>query len=174
MDTVRDLEELLGDYPKIWYFYKQDFGDKGRSEKYAQRYPLPINTLSLILDFHKWTHATARIVNEHTGLPIPRNARPSQAGPCPLVISRLHWLMNCWNTVEANKSLAKTLGDEVVKWQTRIKSRVNDGDVYSYTAAVICQRCHSRTIMRVNDRYLCVNADCRDRFTGEWFSWEIA
>lgn len=173
MDATRHLEELLGDYPKIWHFYKQNTGDYGRSEKYAQRYPLPISTLSLIIDFHKWTHATCHLVNDYTGLPVPRNARPSEAGPCPLVIVRLHWLLNCWTTIEAHKSLSKTLGGEVVQWQTRIRSRVNDGDEYSYTAAVICHRCQSRTVMRVKDKYLCVNSNCRDKFTGEWFSWEI-
>lgn len=173
MDATRHLEELLGDYPKIWHFYKQNNGESGRSEKYAQRYPLPISTLSLIIDFHKWTHATCHLVNDYTGLPVPRNARPSEAGPCPLVIVRLHWLLNCWNTIEAHKSLSKTLGGEVVQWQTRIRSRVNDGDDYSYTSTVICRRCESRTVMRVKDKYLCVNANCRDKFTGEWFSWEI-
>lgn len=173
MDATRHIEELLGDYPKIWHFYKQNTGEYGRSEKYAQRYPLPINTLSLIIDFHKWAHSTVRLVGEITGLEIPRNAKPSEAGPCPLVIVRLHWLKNTWTKVETNKSLATTLGNEVIQWQTRIRSRVNDGDLYAYTASVICERCHSRTVMRVNDRYLCVNSNCRDKFTGEWFSWQI-
>lgn len=173
MDATRHIDELLGDYPKIWHFYKQDYGDRGRSEKYAQRYPLPINTLSLIIDFHKWTHSTARLVSDYIGIPVPKNAKPSEAGPCPLVIVRLHWLKNSWGDVQNHKSLARTLGGEVVQWQTKIRGRVNDGDLYSYTAAVICERCQSRTVMRVNDRYLCVNSNCRDKFTGEWFSWEI-
>lgn len=173
MDATRHLDQLLGDYPKIWHFYKQNLGDTSRSEKYSQRYPLPISTLSLIIDFHKWTHNTARLVSEYIGVEVPINAKPSEAGPCPLVIVRLHWLKNSWGQVQNFKSLAKTLGGEVVQWQTKIGTRVNDGDLYSYTAAVICERCQSRTVMRVNDKYLCVNANCRDKFTGEWFSWEI-
>ena len=173
MDAAQYLDELLGDYPRIWNFYKTDYGDKGRAAKYSQRYPLPMGTLSMVLDFHKWVSSTSKLVSDVTGLPVPRNARPSEAGPDPLVIVRLHWLRNSWSSVEPKRSLAKTLGEEIVGWHTRIRIKVNDGDVYSYTASVICTRCQNRTIMRMNDRYICVNSNCRDKFTGEWFSWQI-
>lgn len=173
MDATKYLEELLGDYPRIWHFYKTDYGEKARAAKYSQRYPLPMGTLSMVLDFHKWVSKTAKLIAEETGLPLPKNARPSEAGPDPLVIIRLHWLRNAWSSIEAKRSLAKTIGEEIVGWHTRIRVKVNDGDIYSYTASVICSRCQNRTVMRMNDKNICVNSNCRDPFTGEWFSWQI-
>lgn len=173
-NAVTLLEELVGDYPRIWNFYKHSSDDNSRNQKYAQRYPIPMGTLSLIIDFHKWTHVTSRLVSRETGLPVPRNATPSEAGPCPLVILRLNWLSNAWTSLEAKQgNLDKTLAREVSDWHSRIRRRVDDGDTYTYTPAIYCSRCNSHAVMRVGERYVCVNGRCRDPFTGEWFSWQI-
>tara|TARA_R110000868_G_scaffold74293_5_gene214774 strand:+ start:4983 stop:5501 length:519 start_codon:yes stop_codon:yes gene_type:complete len=168
------LDEILSDYPRVWEYYKHDTGDRGRAPKYAQRYPLPMGTLSMILDFHKWTHATAHLVSETIGLELPNNVKRTEVGPDPVVMFRINWLSIVWTTVEQKqKTLAKTLGDEVGQWHTRIRVKVNDADVYTYEASTLCQGCQHRSVVRMNDRFICVNTACRNILTGEWLTWQV-
>jgi hypothetical protein len=168
------LDEILSDYPRVWEYYKHDTGDRGRAPKYAQRYPLPMGTLSMILDFHKWTHATAHLVSDTIGLELPNNVKRTEVGPDPVVMFRINWLSIVWTTVEQKqKTLAKTLGDEVGQWHTRIRVKVNDADVYTYEASTLCQGCQHRSVVRMNDRFICVNTACRNILTGEWLTWQV-
>lgn len=167
------LEEILSDYPRIWNYYKHDTGEKSRGPKYAQRYPVPMGTLSLIIDFHKWTHKTAHLVSESTGLELPNHVRRTEVGPSPVVMFRLQWLNNNWGNVESKrKTLAKTLGDEIIHWHTRIRVKVNDGDIYTYQSETICEFCLHRSVVRMNDKFVCVNVACRNPITGEWRTWQ--
>lgn len=169
------LEEILNDYPRVWEFYRHDTGEKARTPKFAQRYPLPLGTISMILDFHKWTHATAILVSQEIGVTLPNDVRKTEVGPCPVVMFRLDWMNKNWSSVERKrKSLAKTLSDDVVHWHTRIRVKVNDGDTYSYDPSVFCQNCNHRSAVRWNDRYICVNPACRHPLTGEVLSWQIS
>jgi hypothetical protein len=166
------LEEILSDYPRVWEYYKHDTVERGRAPKFSQRYPLPLGTLSMILDFHKWTHRTAYLVAGELQQPLPVAARKTEVGPCPLVMSRIRWLDNSWDDiVRKRKSLSKTLGDEIVHWHTRIRVKVNDGDTYTYEADLICDNCAHKSVMRINDKFVCVNTQCRDALTGEFRTW---
>lgn len=170
---MRLLDEILSEYPRVWNYYKQDTGERGRAPKYAQRYPVPIGTLSMIIDFHKWTHKTARLVSNETGIELPNYVRKVGVGPDPVVMFRIQWLSNNWVQVETKrKSLAKTLGDEVTHWHTRIRLKVNDGDIYTYESNTLCQSCLNRSVVRMNDKFICVNIDCRNPLTGEWRTWQ--
>ena len=103
------LEEILSDYPRVWEYYKHDSGDKGRAPKFSQRYPLPLGTLSMILDFHKWTHRTTYLVAGELQQALPVPVRKTEVGPCPLVMSRIRWLDYSWeDVVRKRKSLSKT------------------------------------------------------------------
>jgi hypothetical protein len=167
------LDELLSDYPRVWEFYKHDTGEKSRTPKFAQRYPLPLGTISMILDFHNWTHKTAHLVSDELGVTLPNHVRKTEVGPCPVVMFRIQWLNNTWSHLEQKrKSLSKTLGDEVVHWHTRIRVKVNDGDTYTYESEMICHNCSNRSVMRINERYICVNTICRNPMTGEVLSWQ--
>lgn len=167
------LEEILSDYPRIWNYYKHDTGEKSRGPKYAQRYPVPIGTLSLIIDFHKWTHRTAYLVSSETGIQLTDIVKRTEVGPSPVVMYRLQWLNNNWGKLETQrKSLAKTLSDEVLHWHTRIRVKVNDGDIYTYESTVVCEHCSHRSVMRMNDRFICVNISCKNLLTGEWRTWQ--
>lgn len=100
--------------------------------------------------------------------------RKTEVGPCPVVMFRLDWMNKNWSVIERKrKSLAKTLGDDVVHWHTRIRVKVNDGDTYSYDPTIFCQNCNHRSAVRWNDRYICVNPACRNPLTGEVLSWQI-
>jgi hypothetical protein len=172
--VVKLLDEILNDYPRVWEFYKQNNEDKERGPKHAQRYPLPMGTLSLIIDFHKWTHRTAHLVSESVGIELPNHIKRTEVGPCPVVMFRIHWLSNTWHTIEQRqKSLAKTLGDEVGQWHTRIRVKVNDADIYAYDPQMICHSCNHSSVVRMNDRFICVNTACRNIMTGEWLSWQV-
>lgn len=167
------LEEILSDYPRIWNFYKHDLGEHSRGMKYAQRYPMPMGTLSLIIDFHKWTHRTSSLVSQEIGQPIPNDIRKTEVGPCPVVMYRIQWLNDAWSDMERKrKSLARTLGDEVLHWHTRIRVKVNDGDTYAYESTMKCDRCDHRSVVRINDTFVCVNIGCRNPMTGEWRQWQ--
>lgn len=167
------LDEILNDYPRVWEFYKQDTGEKARTIKFSQRYPLPLGTISMILDFHKWTHASAQLVSEEIGVTLPNDVRKTEIGPCPVVMFRINWLSNNWFDLERKrKSLAKTLSDDVMNWHTRIRFKVNDGDTYAYESSVVCTRCSHKSVMRWNDRFICVNPACRNPMTGEVWSWQ--
>ena len=72
------LDEILSDYPRIWNFYKQDSGDKQRQPKYAQRYPLPLGTLSMVLDFHKWVNQSSLEVADKTGIELSNHIKRHQ------------------------------------------------------------------------------------------------
>lgn len=166
------LQEILNDYPRIWEFYKHNSaGEKTNTPKYTQRYPVPISTLSMIIDFHKWTHATAHLVNETTGIELPNHVRRTEVGPDPVVMFRINWIDINWHAI--NKSLADTLSGEIVQWHTRIRIKVNDADVYSYQPSVMCSSCNHRSVMRINDEFICVNSACRDIMTGEVRRWQI-
>jgi hypothetical protein len=171
---VRLLDEILSDYPRIWEFYKQNDGDKGRAPKYAQRYPMPMGTLSMIIDFHEWTHYTAKLISKTIKTELPNNIRKIEVGPCPVIMFRVKWVGNNWHTLkQRHKSLAETLGDEVTNWHTRIRVKVNDGDTYTYQAETVCDNCSHRSVVRINDRFLCVNIGCRNPMSGEWLSWQV-
>lgn len=167
------LTEIISDYPRVWEYYKQDTYEKSRGPKFSQRYPLPIATLSMVLDFHKWTHSTVRLVSEQTGLVLENTVRKTAVGPCPAVMYRLSWLNRHWSTLRRKqKRLAVTLGDEILEWHTRIRVKVNDGDNYAYDSTVICQFCEHASVVRMNDMFICVNAECRNPMTGEWRKWQ--
>lgn len=168
------LEEILSDYPRIWEFYKQDDGERGRGPKYAQRYPMPMGTLSMIVDFHKWVHTTARLVAETVAIELPNTVRKVGVGPDPVVMFRINWLDTNWSLIQSRqKSLAKTLGDEVGHWHTKIRVRVNDADLYAYQPETSCQSCLHRSVVRMNDKLICVNVACRNPLTGEFLTWQI-
>lgn len=168
------LEEILSDYPRIWEFYKHNAGERERSPKYAQRYPLPMGTLSMIVDFHKWTHATAHLVANTTGIELPNHVRKVGVGPDPVVMFRIQWLDINWRLIESKrKTLAKTLGDEVQQWHTRIRVKVNDADIYAYQSDTFCAGCNHRSVVRTNDYFICVNVACRNPLTGEFRTWQI-
>ena len=167
------LQEMLSDYPRVWEFYKQDLQEKSRGPKFSQRYPLPIGTLSMIIDFHKWTHRTSNLVASETGIPLDNTVRKTGIGPCPTVMYRLSWMNQNWHNIETKrKSLARTLGDEILGWHTRIRVKVNDGDYYAYDSAVICESCDHASVVRKNDSFICVNIACRNPITGEWRQWQ--
>ena len=167
------LEEMLSDYPRVWEFYRHDLNEKSRGPKFSQRYPLPIGTLSMIIDFHKWTHKTTNLVSEEIGQSLELQVRKTGIGPCPTVMYRLWWLNEQWKNVERQrKSLAKTLGNEILHWHTRIRVKVNDGDFYSYDSAVVCRQCAHASVVRMNDSFICVNIACRDPLTGAWRQWQ--
>lgn len=168
------LEEILNDYPRVWEFYRHDTGEKGRAPKFAQRYPLPLGTISMILDFHTWTHRTAYLVASELGVTLPNDVRKTEVGPCPVVMFRIDWLNKNWSNVERKKkSLAKTLGDDVVHWHTRIRVKVNDADTYAYESTMLCTQCSHKSVMRWNERYVCVNPACRNPLTGEVRTWPV-
>jgi hypothetical protein len=172
---MKMLEEILNDYPRIWEFYKNDNSEKTRAPKFAQRYPLPMATLSMIIDFEKWTHKTTLLVSSEIGIQLPNHVRKTEVGPNPVVMYRLHWLNQQWSVVEnRKKSLAKTLSDDIIEWHTRIRVKVNDGNTYAYDPVLICNRCFHRSIVRFNDGYLCVNPACKNPLTGSpYFFREI-
>jgi hypothetical protein len=166
------LEEILSDYPRVWEYYKHDAGEKNRGPKFSQRYPLPLATLSMILDFHKWTHKTTYLVAGELQQALPVPVRRTDVGPCPLVMSRIRWLDYSWEEiVRKRKSLSKTLGDEIVHWHTRIRIKVNDGDTYTYESEMACESCAHRSVMRINDKFVCVNTGCKNPLTGEFRTW---
>ena len=172
---MRLLDEILSDYPRVWNYYKHDTGDKARTPKFAQRYPLPLATLSMMLDFHKWTHKTAYLYAGALQQDLPTPPQRTETGPSPIVMVRLRWMSNNWNELNRkNKSLCKTLGDEVLYWHTRIRVKVNDGDLYSYDPIMKCTSCGNSTVVQMNDMAVCVNVACRNPMTGEWRSWQIA
>jgi len=171
---VKLLEEIVSDYPRIWEFYKHNTGERERSPKHTQRYPVPIGTLSMIIDFHNWTHKTVYIVRDTVGIELPNNVRKTAVGPDPVVMFRLNWLDTNWKLLESRqKSLAKTLGGEVEQWHTRIRVKVNDADIYAYQATAICAGCEHRSVVRMNDTFICVNTTCRNPLTGEFRTWQI-
>jgi len=170
---VRLLDEILSDYPRIWEFYKQDEGDKGRAPKYAQRYPLPIGTLSMIIDFHGWVHFSSKLISDSAKIELSNHVRKTEVGPCPVVMYRVKWIGNNWHTLkQRNKSLSKTLGDEVIDWHTRIRVKVNDGDTYTYQTDMLCNNCSHRSVVRINDTFICVNTACKNPLTGRWLTWQ--
>lgn len=171
---MRLLDEVLSDYPRVWNYYKHDTGDKARTPKFAQRYPLPLATLSMMLDFHKWTHKSAYLCAGALQQALPVSPPRTETGPCPIVMVRLRWMSHNWNELtRKNKSLSKTLGDETLHWHTRIRVKVNDGDHYSYDPAIKCTSCGNSTVVQMNDLGVCVNVACRNPMTGEWRSWQI-
>jgi hypothetical protein len=170
---VRLLEEILSDYPRIWEFYKQNDGEKARAPKYAQRYPVPIGTLSLIIDFHDWVHQSSKLISDSAKIELSNHVKKTEVGPCPVVMFRVKWISNHWHILkQRNKSLSETLGDEVTNWHTRIRVRVNDGDTYTYQTEMLCIQCVHRSVVRINDTFLCVNTACRNVMTGEWLKWQ--
>lgn len=167
------LDEILSDYPRVWEYYKHDTGEKGRAPKFSQRYPLPLGTLSMILDFHKWTHKTTYFVASEIQQALPVPVRRTEVGPCPLVMSRIEWLNIVWEDItRKRKSLSKTLGDEIVHWHTRIRVKVNDGDTYTYESAMTCAQCAHKSVMRINDVFVCVNTACKNPLTGKLRTWQ--
>lgn len=173
MSAQRLLEEMLSDYPRVWEFYKQNHQEQSRGPKFAQRYPLPLGTISMMIDFHKWTHNTTYLVAGTLQQELPTGGRRTEVGPNPLVMTRLKWIAHNWDNLHRkNKSLAKTLGDEVLDWHTRIRVKVNDGDFYSYDSTVICDSCSNASVMAINDTFICVNVACKNPLTGEWRKWQ--
>ena len=85
------LEEILSDYPRVWEYYKHGNVEVTRGPKFSQRYPLPLGTLSMIIDFHKWTHRTTYLVASEIQQALPVAVRKTEVGPCPLVMSRIQW-----------------------------------------------------------------------------------
>lgn len=168
------LDEILSDYPRIWNFYKQENAERDRGPKYAQRYPLPIGTLSMVIDFHKWVNETALSTSKTTGIELSNHITKTPVGPCPVVMYRLQWLSNNWNLINSKqKHLTKSLSSEVVNWHTRIRVKVNDGDIYTYHSHIVCNQCSHRSVVRMNDKFICVNVQCRNPMTGEWRQWDI-
>lgn len=168
------LEELISDYPRVWEYYKHHNSDSSRAPKYSQRYPLPIGTLSMMLDFHTWTHKTSKLVAETTGLELPNDIKKTEVGPCSLVLYRLNWLNHNWSFIQSKqKHLSDTLQTELKAWHTRIRMKVNDGDVYVYQASMSCVNCNNRSVMSINNTFICVNSACRNPITGKVLSWEI-
>jgi hypothetical protein len=168
------LDEILSDYPRIWNFYRQDIGEKQRQPKYAQRYPLPLGTLSMILDFHKWVNESSLSLADKTGIELSNNIRKTAVGPDPVVMYRIQWLSNNWSSIEnKQKHLAKILGNEIIHWHTRIRVKVNDGDIYEYQSTILCEQCTHKSVVRINDIFLCVNVECRNPLTGKWRTWQI-
>lgn len=173
MTATRLLEEIISDYPRVWEFYKHHNEEKSRNPKFSQRYPLPLGTISMMVDFHKWTHNTTYLVAGTLQQDLPVTVRRTEVGPNPLVLHKLKWMMNKWDDLQRkNKSLAQTLGNEVLDWHTRIRVKVNDGDFYSYDSSIICDGCSHASVMAVNDLYVCVNVACRNPLTGEWRKWQ--
>ena len=167
------LDEILSDYPRIWNFYRQDIGEKQRQPKYAQRYPLPLGTLSMILDFHKWVNESSLSLADKTGIELSNNIRKTAVGPDPVVMYRIQWLSNNWSSIEnKQKHLAKILGNEIIHWHTRIRVKVNDGDIYEYQSTILCEQCTHKSVVRINDIFLCVNVECRNPLTGKWRTWQ--
>jgi len=172
MDSVNLLQHIVSEYPRIWEFYKTDTSQNERRTKHAQRYPLPMDTLSMIVDFHKWTFRTATLFGEATGLEVPTFAKRAEVGACPAVISRLNWMQVSWQVLEnKNKSLAKTLTNDIIIWQTRINRKVNDGEIFTYLEKEVCDTCNNNSVMRYNDYLICVNTACRNPITGEVKRW---
>jgi len=173
VDSVTLLKDIVSEYPRIWEFYKINDGERVKTMKHQQRYPLPIDTLSMVLDFHKWTHYTASLFSDVTGLELPNHIKKTAVGPDPVVIYKLTWIGDYWSNLEnSNKHLAKTLTTEIINWQTQIKRRVNDGDIYVYLPTEVCQACFHHSVMRINDVFICVNTACRDLMTGEVRRWK--
>ena len=170
--SVTLLDEILSDYPRIWNFYKQDEGDKARAPKYAQRYPLPIGTLSMIIEFHKWVNESATSVSKVTGIELLNHIKKIGVGPNPVVMYRIQWLSTNWHVITSKqKHISKSLSNEITNWHTRIRVKVNDGDTYAYQSTMVCNACSHRSVMRINDTFLCVNVECRNPLTGKWRTW---
>jgi hypothetical protein len=168
------LDEILSDYPRIWEYYKHETGERGRAPKYAQRYPVPMGTLSMVLDFHKWTHSNSKLVSEVIAIRLPCNVQPSASGPDPLVIARLVWLTKVWSNLEVvDKNLAKTLDGEVDHWSLKIRQRLQGAAPYKYLSGATCQYCATRSVVQYEDSLMCINAECRDPMTGEWRTWQM-
>ena len=168
------LDEIISDYPRVWEYYKQANTDRSRAPKYSQRYPLPIATLSMMIDFHKWTHATCKLVAEVVDIELPNDIKKTEVGPCPLVLYRLAWLNKNWSHIQnRQKHLSETLHVEVSKWHLRIKTKVNDGDSWHYETTMSCIHCSLKSVMRKEETYICVNSACRNPMTNEVLSWQI-
>lgn len=171
--SVKLLSEILSDYPRIWNFYKQDNGEKTRTPKFAQRYPLPIGTLSMIMDFHKWVHESCKLTVDVTGIQLSQQIRKLPIGPDPVIMYRLNWLGENWNIIQhRDKIFARNLGNEILGWHTKIRVKVNDGDIYSYQTEMRCHQCSHRSVVRMNDEFICVNVACKNPISGEWLKWQ--
>ena len=174
MESTKLIDEILSDYPRIWNFYKQNSGEKSRTPKFAQRYPLPIATLSLIVDFHKWVHESTKLVINVTGVKYKNQVRKIGVGPDPAIMSRLQWLSDNWTQIQQkNKIFARNLSNDIQNWHTRIRVKVNDGDSYVYETTMVCDACSHRSVIRLNDTYFCVNMACRNPLSGELRSWQV-
>lgn len=174
MESVKLLDEILSDYPRVWQFYKRNDGERVRTSRHAQRYPLPIATISMVLEFHSWTHETTQLVSDVVGLVMPAPVRKTETGPCPSVMSKIKWLNNSWSDLESQqKHLAGDLHHEILGWHTRIRAKVNDADVYAYDPGKVCDVCGHASIVRMGNKLICIANDCRNKMTGEYRSWEI-
>jgi hypothetical protein len=39
---------------------------------------------------------------------------------------------------------------------------------------MLCQSCFHRSVVRMNDIFICVNVQCRNPMTGKWRTWPIS
>lgn len=174
MKTSDTIKELLGNYPRLWEFIDAKSPHIEGSTRFARRYPLSISILNTALEFNKWTHQTTHLVSEVTKSKRPENIRKSSAGPDPLVIARLMWLTKIWEELErVDKSLAKTLTSEVNSWTYKIQYKFQGANPYKYLSGATCQSCNTKSVVRYENKLMCINDLCRDPMTGEWKTWEM-
>lgn len=175
MNTQQTLGKLIGDYPKLWDFIDTNNDiDKSRSVKFSRRYPLSIDALSNILEFHLWVRKTSKLVSEVLFLPLPKNQKHSDSGPDPSILEKLNWLSTTWDKLESiDKSLSKLLNNDIIKWQRKISKRIGDDtNTYTYETTMVCSVCSYNSVFKYNGFYLCVNIQCKDPLTGEWRTWQ--
>lgn len=175
MDTQQTLGKLIGDYPKLWDFIDNNNDiDKSRSVKFSRRYPLSIDALSNILEFHLWVRQTSKLISKVLYIQSPANQKHSDSGPDPSILEKLNWFIQIWDKLESiDKSLSKLLNNDIIKWQRKIGKRIGDDtNTYTYETAMVCDVCKYNSVMKYKDFFLCVNIQCKDPLTGEWRTWQ--
>ena len=171
MDTVKLLKEALSDYPRIWQYNRTMIDSAGKTQKFQ----LEKGSLENVIDFQAWVIKSSNRVCDATGIDLPTHVRPTEGGPCPVVMSRLDYLYKNWYELALkNRALAKSLNTELVRWHGRIGIGQFQTHAYTYHAELTCKRCSNYTVVSRVDTFICVNVKCQDPIGKEWFSWRAS
>ena len=165
------IESIIGNYPKLWSDWQHETHNS-RQTKYSQRYPLSMQMLSTIMEFHEWVKETVFYISDKTGLPAPTFQQPSPSGPDPLVITRLTWINDSWGSVEEHEQLKKTVKSEITYWDQKISKHIGATDPLEFIRSQRCPKCNARTVMRINNHLTCVMDSCRT-LDGGLLKWTL-
>jgi hypothetical protein len=171
MEAIKLLKSTISDYPRLWQHNRTMIDKNGKK----QSFQIESGSIENLMDFQAWIIKSSHKASDTIGVELPTYVKQTMGGPCPVVLSRLDWLVKNWYTLALkNRKLSDSLSNDLTKWHARVGVGQFQTHTYTYHAELTCKRCLNFSVVSREDTFICIDVKCQDPISKDWFSWQAS